>query len=192
MKGKAAKHERKRMPKSKSREAMNERLVAIMWFLLKFNILALPMYLLIYMNISMPLLQALVANAVHVLLGLLGYSSVVEGYTLKFSAGASIVAAEMTFDCIGWKSMYALLALAIATPRIEWKKKLKFLAIGLPSIFAINIIRIATTVAVVINLGISYLEFVHSILWQEGLIIAVATIWYLWLRRYMTAVRNKF
>jgi exosortase/archaeosortase family protein len=112
----------------------------------------------------------------------LGYSSVVDGYVVKFSSGLSIVNAEMTFDCTGWKSMYALFALVIATPGAALNKKLKFLLVGLPTIFAVNLLRIATTIAFVVSFGIAYLDVVHSILWQEGLIIAVVAVWYLWLR----------
>lgn len=174
-------------PKAKKR--LNK-LIAILLFLLKFNLLAIPMYLLMYLNISVPELQSFVANAVHALLSMLGYSTVVEGYIIKFAAGLTIFSVDINFDCTGWKSMYALFALVIATPvkyrwgwEQNWKQKLKFLAIGLPAIFIVNIFRIATTIAVAMSFGAAYLDIVHTLLWQEGLIIAVVAIWYLWLRR---------
>jgi exosortase/archaeosortase family protein len=169
--------------KRRGKKWQKKRLMEVFWFLVKFNLLVIPMYILIYMNISIPPLQSFVANSVHALVGLMGYSSAVDGYMVNFSTGFSLVNAEMTFDCAGWKSLYALFALVVATPRVEWVEKLKFLLVGLPAIFAINIVRIATTIAAVISFGIGYLDMVHSLLWQEGLIIAVVGIWYLWLRK---------
>ena len=161
---------------------LNKRLIAILWFLVKFNLLAVPLYALMLMNVSVPALQSFVAAAVHNGLGMLGYDSSLNGHFVTFSSGLSIVNVEMNFDCTGWKSMYALLALCLATPAL-WKQRLRFLVVGLPAVFIINILRIVTTIAAVMSFGIGYLGIVHSILWQEGLIIAVVAVWYLWLRR---------
>jgi exosortase/archaeosortase family protein len=165
------------------RRTDRKRMMEALRFLVKFNLLAIPMYLLMYANVTFPQAQSVVAESVHSLLGVFGYETVVNGHTVVFSSGLTIVNAEMTFDCIGWKSMYMLFALIAATPRVGWMKKAKFLLAGLPAIFVINIIRIATTIAAVTSMGAGYLDVVHSVLWQEGLVIAVVGIWYLWLRK---------
>jgi exosortase/archaeosortase family protein len=167
---------KKQKPKHKE---INKKLIGILWFLVKFNLLAIPLYLIIYMNLTLPAVQSFVANSVHTILSALGYMSELNGYMINFP----IVSVEITFDCTGWKSVYALFALVVATPSVLWKKKLKFLAVGLPAIFVINILRIVTTLAVVMSFGIEYLEVAHNILWQEGLILAVLGIWYFWLRK---------
>jgi exosortase/archaeosortase family protein len=63
------------------------------------------------------------------------------------------------------------------------KDKLKFLAIGLPVLFVLNFLRIATTILVSVIYGFKYFEIVHIFLWREGLIAAVLIIWCLWLRQ---------
>lgn len=165
---------------------LDKKLIAVLWFLLKFNLLAIPMYIVMYAQPSLPMLQSFVASSVNAVLNLIGYNSILEGYVVKFSTSSatklSIVEAEMNFDCTGWKSVYALFALTLATSAM-WKKKLKFLAIALPTIFVVNIFRIVTTIAATISFGLAYLELVHNLLWQEGLILTVIAIWYLWLRR---------
>lgn len=172
----------KKRASAKGKKELRRKLMAAVLFLVKFNLLALPMYAVMSMDLTVQPLQSFVASSVHLLLQLLGHESVVKESILLFSSGQSVVAADMTFDCIGWKSMYTLFALAAATPKIEWKRKLKFLAAGLPAIFAINILRIVTTIAAVISFGTVYLEIVHSILWQEGLVAVVVGIWYFWLK----------
>lgn len=158
---------------------LNERLIGILWFLVKFNLLAIPLYLVIYMNLTLPAVQSLVAGTVHTMLGALGYMSELNGYMINLP----VVSVEITFDCTGWKSLYALFALVAATPSVLWKKKLKFLVVGLPAIFIVNILRIVTTLAVVMGFGIGYLEVAHNILWREGLILAVLGIWFFWLKK---------
>jgi len=169
--------------KTKDKRELNRKLIAVLWFLVKFNFLAIPLYLVIFMNISIPALQSSVANIVQAVLNALDYNSVVDGYIINLSSGLSVVSVEINFDCIGWKSMYALFALVIATPKVFWKNKLKFLAISMPAIFVINILRIVTTIAIAMSFGLEYLEAVHNILWQEGLIVVVLGVWYFWLRK---------
>lgn len=175
---------------AKGRGRLNKKLTEVVWFLVKFNLLAIPLYLIMYMNLNIPAAQSFVANIINSMLNVFGYESVVEGYFLRFSVGMSIVSIEINFDCIGWKSVYALFALVAATPRIVWERKLKFLIIGLPAIFVINIIRIFVTIIVIMNFGISYLEIVHNLLWQEGLILAVVGLWYLWLKKAMKGIKT--
>jgi exosortase/archaeosortase family protein len=71
------------------------------------------------------------------------------------------------------------------------KKKIKFLAFGLPFLFFLNFIRILTTILIAINYGFQYFEVVHTLLWREGLILAVVLIWYMWLRRIKYKVKKQ-
>jgi len=164
-----------------------KKLLEILKSIIFFNILAIPMYLVIYSNFSLPELQIFLSSCIANTLKALGYPVTQTGYFLwmGFPSEKEIILQkfEITFDCTGWKSMYALAALAIATPKIDKKKKIKFIAIALPLIFFVNFLRITTTLIFTYHLGYEYLSVVHNFLWREGLIFAILIIWFLWLKK---------
>ncbi|HKZ45375.1 MAG TPA: exosortase/archaeosortase family protein [archaeon] len=164
-------------------------LLGILWFLIKLNILVIPLYLLMAMNLSFPQFQSGLASALGSALSFLGYPTIVKDFYIGISSGYTVATFEINLDCTGWKSMYALTALAIATP-MDQKRKLKFLAIALPFIFALNYARILTTIVLSFRYGFQYLEVVHTFLWREGLIFAVLATWYIWLRRINYNIRE--
>jgi exosortase/archaeosortase family protein len=94
----------------------------------------------------------------------------------------SIGSIDVSWDSTGWKSLYAMTALILATP-LNRSYKLKFLAIALPVIFIVNILRIVTTTMISTAYGMQYFDFVHLFLWREGLISAVVALWAIWLWR---------
>ena len=164
-------------------------LLGILWFIIKLNILVIPLYLLTAINFTFPQFQSALARALGGALNSLGYSAVVKDYYIGISSGYTIANFEINIDCTGWKSMYTLVALAIATP-LDQKKKLKFLAIALPAIFILNFVRILLTIALAFQYGFQYLDIVHTLLWREGLIFSVLAIWYIWLRRINYNIRE--
>lgn len=176
-----------RKVQKKKKLILRKKLKTIAWFLIKFNLLAIPLYLLIYFNISYVPLQGFIAAASVPFIKMFGHSASLVDY---FGCDAPSVSGPdfqkpvcISWDSTGWKSMYALAALVIAAPVAGWKGKLRFLAAGIPLIFLINYLRIVTTILIALNFGWRYFELVHTVLWREGLIIAVVLIWYLWLRR---------
>jgi exosortase/archaeosortase family protein len=60
--------------------------------------------------------------------------------------------------------------------------KIAGLAIGIPAIWAINLLRIVTLYAVAV-VAPGRLEFFHIYFWQTLIIIFVAILWYLWADR---------
>jgi exosortase/archaeosortase family protein len=60
--------------------------------------------------------------------------------------------------------------------------KLSGLAIGIPAIWAINLLRIVTLYVVAV-MAPGRLEFFHIYFWQTLIIIFVAVLWYLWAER---------
>ena len=166
-----------------------EILLGILWFLIKLNILVIPLYLLMAINFSIPQFQIVLAKLIGGSLNSLGHSAVAEGYYIGVSSGYSLATFEINMDCTGWKSMYALAALTVATPSKQ-KKKLKFLVIVLPLIFVINYFRILTTIVLAFQYGFQYLDIVHTFLWREGLIFAVLAIWYIWLKKINYNIRE--
>lgn len=157
------------------------KLLTILLFLVKFNLLAVPMYLVIYFNLSFQPMQDFLATITKNSLRLLGYSAVQQGSLITTASKNQFYSIDVSWDSTGWKSMYALLALCIATPIKSLKKKLKFIAIAIPTIFLINFLRILTTILVALHFGLHYFDVVHTLLWREGLILAVVCIWGFWL-----------
>ncbi|MEM5829733.1 MAG: archaeosortase/exosortase family protein [Candidatus Aenigmatarchaeota archaeon] len=163
------------------RRKTRKQLLQVFWFLVKFNLLAIPLYLLLYLNFSYKPLQNLVAFLSYKLLLALGTKASLDGSSLKVVNNFTIFFVEIDMDCTGWKSLYALFSLTMATPFIKLKKKLFFLLVALPSIFFFNIVRIALT-AYIYLVESSLFEFIHDFLWKFGLIFAILASWILWLK----------
>lgn len=165
------------------------RLKFILWFLLRFNLLAIPLYLAIYTDFSFPPLQTSIAQITAAILKIQGYNIIQNNQTMLTDVDGSIYSIEVSWDSTGWKSLYALAALVMAVSASNIKNKLKFLSMGLPMIFVLNLIRILTTILIALNFGFQYFEIVHTLLWREGLIIAVVVLWYFWLKREKIIIR---
>lgn len=159
-----------------------KKLLEIVWFLVKFNLLALPMYILMYFNFSLLGLQSILAQNLYRILNFFGYDVIVNGFLLGLMSASTIHTVEISVDCTGWKSMYTLAALTFATPKRNNREKMGFLALGIPIIFSLNFLRLLTTLIAAYKLGFEYLKVIDTLLWSEGLILAVVAMWYLWLK----------
>jgi len=164
-----------------------KQLKTVAWFLIKFNLLAIPMYLILYFNVSMQPLQLFFAQALANGLNSLGYKtyfieSPISTIPLISISGTNAQPIYVSTDSTGWKSLYALTALVLATPNKKTKKRVKFLAIALPSIFIINYLRMLTTILICLRFGFKYFDFVHGFLWSWGLISAILVLWFMWLK----------
>jgi len=157
-----------------------KKLLSIVLFIVKLDLLLIPLIFLLQMDFAYEPLQNFLAAAVSVTLKFIGYSSVADGHYIAVTFGKTLEVVDISMDCTGWKSAYALLALAVATPA-AWKKRFKFLLTSIPAIFFINYIRIVTTIVYAQKFGLETLAVVHSVLWQEGLVAAVLVLWFLWL-----------
>jgi exosortase/archaeosortase family protein len=155
----------------------------IIRFLIIFNLLAIPMYLIMLLDLSFTPLQVFLTDATYKTLNFLGYQSGLATHPLCNTEviKTSTESICISWDSTGWKSMYILAALAIATPVTNYKKKLVFLAIGLPLVFLVNFLRIVTTITISLKFGFQYFELLHTILWREVLILLVVGIWLVWL-----------
>jgi len=152
----------------------------VLIFLIKFNLLLIPFYAIIYFDLSFYPLQAAFTNFITSILNFLGYHVSTSGFFLYL--GEKQYPIDISRDCIGWKSAYSLFALVFATPGLI-KDKLKFLVIWIPFLFVVNIFRVLITILVGLNFGFQYLEVIHTFLWQEIMIIALLLVWYIWLRK---------
>jgi exosortase/archaeosortase family protein len=159
------------------------KLAEILWFLVRLNLLGIPMYLIMWTGLSLPPLQTGLAAILHLILSLSGYGVSRDGYLLSVTGKGWQFNFVIDMDCTGWKSLWALTALVLATPGRP-RRGLKFLAGALPALFVINIVRITSTIALISVFGLEWLGLVHTILWREGLIAAVLLLWLWWLRNF--------
>ncbi|MHA1743340.1 MAG: archaeosortase/exosortase family protein [Candidatus Heimdallarchaeota archaeon] len=177
------------------KKKLRKKLWTVALFLLKFNLLAIPMYLVLWWNLSYPALQNFLTVLTYKTLVFLGYdASLVKTQTSivpLISFSEELPKIGISWDSTGWKSLYALTALTIATPFTTLKKKGKFLAVALPFLFLLNFFRILTTILIAVNYGFQYFDVVHTLLWREGLIFAVVAIWGLWLREIKYKVKKQ-
>lgn len=160
-----------------------KKLIATAWFLIKFNLLAIPLYLILYFNLSFPTLQTFFATISYHTLKLFGYDVAQDGFWLITYANNGTQRIEISWDSTGWKSMYALSALVVATPISNFSRKLKFISIGVLIIFLINYLRITSTILISLKFNFRYFDIVHVFLWREVLIFIVIAIWYFWFRK---------
>lgn len=168
---------------AKRKSKLHKRLISAIWFLVKLNLLAIPLYIIIFYNLSYLPFQILIAGITNLFLNSVGYNFLQDGNILAGIIGDTLVNVEISWDSTGWKSMYVMAALALATPGIAFRKKILFIAVALPSIFAINFVRIITTLLVSFNFGMEYFELVHQFLWSAGMIVVVLAIWAYWLQK---------
>lgn len=168
------------------------RLLSVAEFLLVFNLLALPMYAVLLTNSTFLPLQNLLSVMTAYALKSQGLSAAVSGPFVSVLDAQNIVRnVEISFDSTGWKSLYALAVLVIATPIYDFRGKLKFLAFGLPGIFALNFLRIWSTVWYSAVFGWQNFDVIHLFLWREGLIAVVVLFWFFWLHDALKAGRPR-
>lgn len=160
-------------------------------FLIKFNLLAIPMYIAIFLNVEFYPLQLMLTELVYGILAAFGYEVVKDGIMLTFVSPAAVATVVMGVDCTAWKSMYALAALMLASPVANNLKKWKHILLGILAVFALNIVRVVSTILAGYHFGMDFLEIVHTLLWREGLIFAVIAIWLFWLKKQKVIFREK-
>lgn len=145
-------------------------------FLLKLLVLAIPFHVVItYADLSAA--QATTARHVHGLLALLGTDVQLNGALLRFDGFDLLVSRDST----GWKSVFFLAALLIAT-RSRSIDKLTGLFVMLPAVYSVNLFRVVIT-AYSGFYGVDAFNLLHDVLWQIGMVAAVLLLWLLWLKK---------
>lgn len=153
-------------------------LKSALWFLVKLNILAMPLYLITYFGYSVTELQNLWAAGLEQSLRSFGYETALQGNIVGVKDGATIHQIDLSWDSTGWKSLYALAALVFASGVGTLRGKIRFLAFGLPLIALVNFLRVVTTSLFSLKFGFQYFDFVHVFLWGGMMIALVIGVWY--------------
>lgn len=171
---------------NKGRKKLTEkqkRLWGLQLFLLRFLVLAIPLYLVLTFGIDMWPVQLEVARESAWVIGLLGYNPAMYGAgVLADSSGSAPFFFVISPDCTGWKSMLFFVALLFAVPKRPWKSRVAGVVAGIAILWAINIFRVAAVVLIYSSLGLGAAMAVHDYLWQIGMGLAALLIWIAWLK----------
>jgi len=160
----------------------------ILVFLLRFLVLAVPLYWFMESSISIYYYELFQTHQVKFILDAFSVnSSIGKTYSLE---NALLTPTIETSDyiigidraCTGYRSMFALFSLILALPKIKWSKRLKGIFFGFAVLYLSNIIRISTTILLGLKYGEAVFNFAHTVLWREGLIILVLILWVLWIK----------
>ena len=163
------------------KERIINQLQSVLFFLIVFNLLAVPLYLALYTNFSFVPMQELNAQLLYATLKFFNYDAEINGFTVYLTSNDVPQKIEISWDSTGWKSMYAVAALIIATPVSMFSKRMKFAALGVVTVFILNYLRVTTTVLLSANFGFHFFDIVHTVLWREGLILSIVAFWAIWL-----------
>lgn len=157
-------------------------LIETLKFLVKLNLLSIPVYLITFFDVRFNFLQNFTAFLVFKFLKMVGYSVNWFNNLVLLRKGTYMFDILIDMDCTAWKSYMFLIALSVATPKKNIKKRLGFLIFSLPTLFFLNILRVFSAVVVLYHFSFSEFQIFHTVLWREGLITAVLLLWYLWLK----------
>jgi len=172
----------------KKAKKKSPRLFSTAKFILKFNLLAIPMYIVLLLRMEIQQLKDITAGIVFFVLQSTGIDvAMLPNNLISIPISGGSWAAFIDWDCTGWKSMYALFALIFAT-NFSARKKFYGLLL-LPLVYIINIARIWFMFFYVSNYGLAYFSIVHAFVWSWGLIAVILILWVLWIR---WALGNKF
>jgi exosortase/archaeosortase family protein len=174
MKKKARKSRKKLLLK------FNKNAPRILNFLIRFNLFAIPMYLIILSGFQLGFLKDVTAGTSFFLLGLTGIDASMSDDIISVPVENGVFAARIDWDCTGWKSMFALFALIFATD-FSLRKRLAGL-VFIPLVYLVNLLRIWFMFYFVANFGLAHYTIVHATIWSWGLILTILIFWIVWIR----------
>ncbi len=158
----------------------NRELLELVKFLVKFNLFAIPLYIILFTGWTFVQLQQLTLDITYQILLLTGAEPVLNDFLISIPIKNGNWAAVINWDCTGWKSMLAFFALVMSTPFTMKKRALGLLLI--PLIYAINLVRIFFMFLYVRTFDLAHYELVHSVVWSWGLILTILLLWLVWMR----------
>ena len=154
--------------------------IRVLKFFIKFNLFAIPLYIILYEGWTLVELQRLIAGTTMNILTGLGLNPTLNGLIISIPIVHGDWAAVINWDCTGWKSLLAYFALVMATDYPAKRKALGLLL--LPVIFVINLLRIIFMFFYVKTFDLANYQLVHSIIWSWGLILTILILWLIWMK----------
>ncbi len=161
------------------------RLLELLNFLIIFNLLAIPLHLILYFKIDFYHLALIERAQVSFFLKLFGVKHTLQDVPLNNDLIPAINLNDRVLaigePCTAIRSLIAFIALVFASPRTMHSKKKSLIL--LPVIYLANIVRIIT-LAFVSNSYPSLFDFIHIFLWREGLVLLIIGLWFYWFNHY--------
>jgi len=147
-------------------------------------------------NADLAPLQAGVAYIVYAIQAGLGWPVGMAGpTTLQYSMPEPGFPVEIVALCIGLGEMLFFAFLVLLFRGAGWKAKGYGLAIFLPLIFMINILRLVLIYPLALGFGVQAMWDIHWHIWKWGMfavLMALFTIWYMfWTRKDLEKVMKK-
>ena len=165
-----------------------EKLLRLLKFLIKFNLLAIPIWIILFLNIQLTPLKEITAAIIFGFLQILGIPATLNGTLLTLQAIDGTFAAQILWICIGWESMYILFALIFATD-FSLSRKVSGL-VFLPIIYGINILRIVFILSFIVIFGSTYFDLLHTI-WSFIFAALLLMFWFYWMRNSRLSLQKK-
>lgn len=123
-------------------------------------------------------LTAFIANVTGFVLGLLGNEVQVLGRVIQ-SSGVNF---KIITACTGITTTVIFLAAVLAYP-CRIKAKMEGIALGIPAIFLINLIRVISLFYISLYLP-NFADKAHLLIWQSLIIFAAILLWIFWVERF--------
>jgi len=127
--------------------------------------------------------NALTARTLDWALSALGVDSRMIGDTVTGSAASGEFALRIIRECTAESPLVLLLAAILAYP-CGLREKAVGLAIGVPSILLLNVVRLASLFWVGI-VRPDLFDAAHVLVWQSLMVLAVVGLWLLWVRQWV-------
>ncbi|MBI2076241.1 MAG: archaeosortase/exosortase family protein [Candidatus Aenigmarchaeota archaeon] len=150
-------------------------------FLVKFNLLSIPLYAIILTGFQSGFLMDATSNMVVAFLRATGMETAMHGNIITVPVKDGSFGAFVSWDSTGWKSMLAMFALVFAT-EFPLRKKM-FGLVLIPLVYAVNILRI-WFMFFISTVDTNYFALAHLTVWSWGLIFAVLGLWIIWMKKF--------
>lgn len=173
----------------------DKKLWTALMFLVRLLILSIPLYMVLWLNMSLLPLQNMVADHSVQILEAVGISTARDGLIISCGVSDPFIF-YIGPDCTGWKSMLCFFALVFATMGVSMRKRILGVVVGIPLIYTGNIIRIVVVVLAEKSYGPEAAMLIHDWLWQAGLLGLVLVVWFAWLKweklkKHIIALRER-
>lgn len=162
----------------------HKKLLTLLKFLIIFNLLAIPLHLIIFFNLNMYPLAYLERSQVSFFLTVFGvrHGLLDVPYDTGLLPAIDLEKKVLVIGeaCTAIRSMLAFAALVIASPK-SWNHKKKAW-VFIPVIYGANIFRMVSLAFVSLSFP-SLFDLFHILLWREGLILLILGLWVYWFKR---------
>ncbi|MEM5875232.1 MAG: archaeosortase/exosortase family protein [Candidatus Aenigmatarchaeota archaeon] len=144
-------------------------------FLVVLLLFLIPFYFLIIYNFEVRSFKVFQAKLVSLAFSILG----INVYTEENFVILNNSFFEISWDSTGWKSIYILIALILATP-VRFKRKYKYIIVAIFATILVNLSRILITIYSTVFFGVEF-KFLHIFLWRYFMGVYVLTFWFLFI-----------